>query len=68
MIDPNGKKYTRKEMAQMAAGMSASFGEKGPPAGFCAMSYKEGVDKGGKFPAGKAAFMEACEEGVKLAS
>jgi hypothetical protein len=67
MIDPDGKKYTRKRMIQMAAGMATVMG-KNLPSDFCARSYKEGVAKGGKFPAGKAAFMEACEEGVSLGS
>jgi hypothetical protein len=34
---------------------------------FCAKSYAEGVKGGGKFPARKAAFMDAWEEGVSLA-
>jgi hypothetical protein len=67
MIDPDGKKYTRKEMVQMAAGMAAVRGEKGLPSNFCAISYKEGVNDGGKFPAGRLAFIEACQEGVRLA-
>ncbi|GAA2076595.1 hypothetical protein [Actinomadura alba] len=68
MIDPDGKKYTRTEMIQLAVGMAAVYGEKGLPANFCSISYKEGVDGGGKFPAGRAAFIEACQLGVKLAS
>jgi hypothetical protein len=66
MIDPSGKRYTRKTMVQMAAGMSAVNGN-GLPANFCAKSYADGVREGGTFPAGKAAFMEACQEGVRLA-
>ncbi|GAA3965927.1 hypothetical protein GCM10023085_55530 [Actinomadura viridis] len=66
MIDPEGKKYTRKEMVEMAAGMAA-VQDKRLPANFCSMSYQQGVAEGGKFPAGKAAFMEACAEGVRLA-
>jgi hypothetical protein len=65
MIDPDGKKYTRKWIirnAMMMAGMSGKL-----PSYFCAKSYAEGVKGGGKFPAGKAAFMDACEEGVSLA-
>jgi hypothetical protein len=65
MIDPDGKKYTRKWIirnAMMMAGMSGKL-----PSNFCARSYAEGVKGGGKFPAGKAAFMDACEEGVSLA-
>ncbi|MFI0355663.1 hypothetical protein [Actinomadura sp. 9N407] len=67
MIDPDGKTYSRKEMVQMAAGMAAAFEGKGLPSDFCAMSYQQGVEEGGKFPAGRAAFMEACQEGVRLA-
>jgi hypothetical protein len=67
MIDPSGKKYTRKWMVEMAAGMAAASGKKGLPANFCALSYKEGVDGGGKFPLGRYAFMEACQEGLRLA-
>lgn len=67
MIDPAGKKYTRKEMVEMAAGMAA-VQDKRIPSNFCSMSYQQGVAEGGKFPAGKAAFMEACAEGVRLAS
>jgi hypothetical protein len=65
MIDPDGKKYTRKWIirnAMMMAGMSGHL-----PANFCAKSYAEGVKGGGRFPAGKLAFMAACEEGVSLA-
>jgi hypothetical protein len=65
MIDPDGKKYTRKWIirnAMMMAGMNGKL-----PSNFCARSYAEGVKGGGKFPAGKAAFMDACEEGVSLA-
>jgi hypothetical protein len=65
MIDPDGKKYTRKWIirnAMMMAGMSGKL-----PSNFCAKSYAEGVKGGGKFPAGKLAFMDACEEGVSLA-
>ena len=65
MIDPDGKKYTRKWIirnAMMMAGMSGKL-----PSNFCAKSYAEGIKGGGKFPAGKAAFMDACEEGVSLA-
>ena len=65
MIDPDGKKYTRKWIirnAMMMAGMNGHL-----PSNFCNKSYAEGVKGGGKFPAGKAAFMDACEEGVSLA-
>jgi hypothetical protein len=65
MIDPDGKKYTRKWIirnAMMMAGMSGNL-----PSNFCAKSYAEGVKGGGIFPAGKLAFMDACEEGVSLA-
>jgi hypothetical protein len=65
MIDPDGKKYTRKWVirnAMMMAGVSGKL-----PSNFCAKSYAEGVKGGGKFPAGKLAFMDACEEGVSLA-
>ena len=67
MIDPSGKKYTRKQMIQMAAGMAAVNEKHGLPSDFCAKSYKQGVEEGGKFPAGRLAFMEACQEGVRLA-
>jgi hypothetical protein len=63
MIDPDGKTYTRKWIIQNAMGMAA-FGK--IPSNFCAKSYAEGVKGGGKFPAGRAAFMDACEEGVSL--
>ena len=65
MIDPDGKKYTRKWVirnAMMMAGVSGKL-----PSNFCSKSYAEGVKGGGKFPAGKLAFMDACEEGVSLA-
>lgn len=67
MIDPEGKKYTRREMVQLAAGLAATTGKKGLPPDFCDKSYKAGVNGGGKFPAGREAFMEACREGVRLA-
>ncbi|MGI8332670.1 hypothetical protein ACRYCC_22185 [Actinomadura scrupuli] len=67
MIDPSGKKYTRKLMIELAAGMAAASGKKGLPADFCAQSYQQGVDGGGKFPLGRYAFMEACQEGLRLA-
>ncbi len=66
MIDPQGKKYTRKWIVQMAAGMAITFGDKGLPSNFCAKSYAEGIKGGGTFPAGKLAFMEACAQGVAL--
>ncbi|MFD0688749.1 hypothetical protein [Actinomadura fibrosa] len=65
MIDPSGKKYTRKTMIEMAAGMAAVSGRL--PSDFCPRSYKSGIDGGGSFPAGKQAFMEACQAGVRLA-
>ena len=65
MIDPQGKKYTRLTMMQMAAGMEAVQGKL--PSNFCAISYRKGVQGGGKFPAGRQAFIEACQEGVRLA-
>ena len=65
MIDPDGKKYTRKTMIQMAAGMAAVSAKL--PENFCTQSYEQGVKEGGKFPAGKLAFLEACREGVRLA-
>lgn len=67
MIDPSGKKYTRKTMVEMAAGMAAVSGKKRLPADFCARSYEQGVDGGGTFPLGRYAFMEACQEGLRLA-
>lgn len=65
MIDPDGKRYTFRTMVQMAAGMRATMGENAP-SGFCAKSYQEGVKGGGSFPAGREAFMAACQEGWKL--
>ena len=62
MIDPDGKRYTFRTMVQMAAGMRATMGKNAPP-DFCAMSYKQGVEEGGTFPAGREAFMAACQEG-----
>jgi len=67
MIDPSGKKYTRTETVKLAVGMAAAFKQSGVPSGFCAQSYQQGVDGGGKFPAGKLAFIEACEEGMRQA-
>ncbi|RAY10934.1 hypothetical protein DPM19_32880 [Actinomadura craniellae] len=67
MIDPEGKRYTRKQMVELAAGMAAAFEGRGLPPNFCEVSYQQGVDEGGQFPAGKAAFMEACQEGLRLA-
>jgi hypothetical protein len=64
MIDPDGKSYTYTKMAQLAAGMRATM--KTAPPNFCAKSYLEGVKGGGKFPAGRAAWMAACEEGWRL--
>ncbi|MGH3241370.1 MAG: hypothetical protein ACRDNL_13405 [Spirillospora sp.] len=62
MIDPDGKSYTYTKMAQMAAGMRMTFGDN-PPSGFCAKSYEKGLSGGGKFPAGRDAFVAACQEG-----
>ncbi|MBO2455264.1 hypothetical protein J4573_49840 [Actinomadura barringtoniae] len=62
LIDPDGKRYTYTLMAQMAAGMRATMG-KNPPSNFCAQSYREGLKGGGKYPAGRDAFMRACQEG-----
>ncbi|MEV0403386.1 hypothetical protein [Actinoallomurus sp. NPDC050550] len=38
------------------------------PSDFCARSYRDAVKGGGKFPAGKGAYMDACQEGVDVAS
>ncbi|SNS12347.1 hypothetical protein [Actinomadura mexicana] len=62
MIDPDGKRYTFTTMAQMAAGMRATMGENAP-SGFCEKSYRQGVEGGGSFPAGRDAFLAACREG-----
>lgn len=67
MIDPQGKKYTRKQTVQMAAGMAAAFKKSGLRSDFCATSYTQGVKDGGRFPAGRLAFMEACQEGARQA-
>lgn len=66
MIDPEGKKYTRKWVVRNAMMMAGMNGK--APAGFCEKSYAAGVKGGGKFPAGKLAFMDACEEGISLAN
>ncbi|SFQ26481.1 hypothetical protein K8Z49_29525 [Actinomadura madurae] len=66
MIDPEGKKYTYLKMAQLAAGMRYTMGDR-PQANFCEKSYVKGVEGGGKFPAGKAAFLAACHEGWRKA-
>ena len=63
MIDPDGKKYARRWIIRNAMGMAAVTGG----SNFCAKSYAEVVKAGGKFPAGKQAFMEACKEGASLA-
>jgi hypothetical protein len=68
LIDPHGKKYTRHEMVKKSAGMVLFFGTKRLPADFCERSYRDGVQGGGKFPAGKAAYLDACQEGVDLGS
>ncbi|WP_165959245.1 hypothetical protein, partial [Actinomadura sp. KC345] len=62
LIDPDGKRYTFTTMLQMAAGMRATMGENAPP-NFCEISYKQGVEQGGKYPAGREMFMAACQEG-----
>lgn len=66
MIDPEGKKYTYLKMAQMAAGMRYTMGDNAP-SNFCEDSYAKGVEGGGKFPAGKLAFLAACREGWRKA-
>jgi hypothetical protein len=66
MIDPEGKRYTFTKMAQMAAGMRATMGENAP-SGFCEKSYRQGVEGGGSFPAGRDAFLAACREGWRKA-
>ncbi|GAB3989880.1 hypothetical protein GCM10029978_116170 [Actinoallomurus acanthiterrae] len=68
LIDPNGKKYTRHEMIKKSAGMVLFFGKDHLPSDFCARSYRDAVKGGGKFPAGKGAYMDACQEGVDVAS
>jgi hypothetical protein len=47
--------------------MAAASEQKGLPSDFCAQSYKQGVEEGGKFPAGRLAFIEACQEGMRPA-
>jgi hypothetical protein len=64
MIGPDGKKYTRKWMIRNAMMMSGMTGN----SNFCGKSYAESVKRGAKFPAGKAAFMDACKEGIDLAN
>jgi hypothetical protein len=68
LIDPNGKKYTRHEMVKKSAGMVLFFGKNHLPSDFCARSYRDAVKGGGKFPAGKGAYMDACQEGVDVGS
>ncbi|WP_165975474.1 hypothetical protein [Actinomadura rubrisoli] len=67
MIDPNGRKYTRKQMVELAAGMAAVYEKRGLPDDFCSKSYNEGIKGGGRFPAGRLAFLDACREGIRLA-
>ncbi|MDL4771754.1 MULTISPECIES: hypothetical protein [Thermomonosporaceae] len=67
MIDPDGRLYGHREMAAMATEMARTSGGDGLPVDFCAMSYQQGIDEGGKFPAGRQAFMDACEAGMKKA-
>ncbi|MFB4295061.1 hypothetical protein [Actinomadura sp. NTSP31] len=66
MIDPDGKKYTYTTMAQLAAGMRYTMGDN-PQPNFCEKSYTKGVEGGGKFPAGRSAFLAACREGWRKA-
>jgi hypothetical protein len=68
LIDPHGKKYTRHEMVKKSAGMVLFFGRKRLPSDFCERSYRDGVQGGGKFPAGKNAYIDACQDGVDLGS
>jgi hypothetical protein len=68
LIDPSGKKYTHHEMVKKSAGMVLFFGKKRLPSDFCAKSYRDGVQGGGKFPAGKDAYLDACQEGVDIGS
>jgi hypothetical protein len=68
LIDPQGKKYTRHDMVKKSAGMVLFFGKGRLPSNFCERSYRDGVKGGGKFPAGKDAYMDACQDGVELGS
>ncbi|WP_433326957.1 hypothetical protein [Spirillospora sp. CA-294931] len=65
LIEPGGKRWTRKKMIKMAMQMGMVMGSK-LPANFCAKSYKESVARNAKFPAGREGFMSACQEGIDL--
>jgi hypothetical protein len=69
MIDPDGDKWNRPRTVREARQLAESVREAGTdlPANFCEQGYIEGLEGGGHFPAGKQAWLDACEEGVRQA-
>ncbi|MEV0249052.1 hypothetical protein AB0H76_20785 [Nocardia sp. NPDC050712] len=69
MLDPDGDRWNRARTIREARQLAESVREAGAelPANFCEQGYIEGIEGGGRFPSGKAAWLDACEEGVRQA-
>ncbi|XVQ13068.1 hypothetical protein ACQP1W_11115 [Spirillospora sp. CA-255316] len=67
MIDPKGTKYGRQSLADSIAQGIRATGAKVSPS-HCENAYQKTLQQGAKFPAGKQAYIQACQQGVRQAS
>ncbi|MEV0761408.1 hypothetical protein [Nocardia sp. NPDC050435] len=69
MIDPDGDVWNRPRTVREARRLAESVREAGTrlPANFCEQGFIEGLEGGGRFPSGKQAWLDACDEGVRQA-
>ena len=68
-ITPDGESWDRTQAVNEAKQMALDEKSSGSPTGtkVCETFYSGGLQNGGKFPAGKQAWIAACQEGVKQA-
>ncbi|MFE3445975.1 hypothetical protein ACFXNW_23330 [Nocardia sp. NPDC059180] len=69
LIDPDGNEWDRSRAVSESAEMAKAIKQSGGTLdeSFCEQGYTEGIKDGGKFPSGKQAWMDACQEGVRQA-
>jgi hypothetical protein len=67
MIDPKGTKYGRQSLADSIAQGIRATGAKVAPS-HCEDAYRKTAQQGARFPAGKQAYIDACQQGVRQAS
>jgi hypothetical protein len=68
-ITPDGETWDRTQAVNEAKQMAKDEKGSGSPTGakVCETFYTGGLQNGGKFPAGKQAWIDACQEGVRQA-